>query len=200
MSNRFKWMLVLTGHVVVGVLVLALTSGCASMMVGGLGAMMNSKKVSDRKSDAPVKSQLEIRQLQQRDFETDDYELVFASMMNTLQDEGFIIRQAQSDVGLLHGSKSIDVADPGAVFGESFMSIMTGTQASYANNAELEVAANVSRLRGKGSIVRVRANFESKVYDNNGAVYDSEVVADENFYQEFFSKVSKGIFLEEEQL
>lgn len=174
-------------------------AGCPALVLGGLAASSASMKASQRqaKANGPAKSQLEIRQMQQQSFETTDTKQVFMAVMNTLQDDGFIVRQAQLDVGLLNAAKSIDVADVSQVFSSTLVASLTGARASYANNAVVEVSVNVSPYK---DTTRVRANFENKVFDNTGAVWSSEVVAEENFYQEFFSKVSKAIFIEREQL
>ncbi|HMP84617.1 MAG TPA: hypothetical protein PKA41_18130 [Verrucomicrobiota bacterium] len=174
-------------------------TGCPALILGGLAASSASMQTSQRqqKNGGAERSQLEIRQMQQQTFETTDTRQVFMAVMNTLQDDGFIVRQAQLDVGLLNASKSIDVADMGQVFSATLMSSLTGARASYANNAVVEVSVNVGPFK---AATRIRANFENKVFDNAGAVWSSEVVAEEDFYQDFFSKVSKAVFIEQEQL
>lgn len=186
--------------VAVGTMVLLGTTGCASLVLGGLaagGAVVAKKPHSQRSKQGSEKTQLEIRQIQQREFETPDTKQVFMAVMSTLQDEGFIVRQAQVDVGLLNGAKNIDVAEAKNIFSATFFASVTGGKAVYANNAVIEVSANVSP-HGEGT--RVRTNFENRVYDNGGGVWATEVVGDEAYYQEFFSKVSKALFIEQEHL
>ena len=64
------------------------------------------------KSEGPV-TQLQVREYQSREFDTDDTKLVMKSMMNVLQDEGFIIKNAVADLGLLSAEKSYDVENTG---------------------------------------------------------------------------------------
>jgi hypothetical protein len=184
----------------VGLLVALVGSGCmAPVMFGAAtaGAAASGTSSRQREKKGPAKSQLEIRQMQQQTFETTDTKQVFMAVMNTLQDDGFVVRQAQLDVGLLNGAKSVDVAEASKVFSSTFFAAMTGGQAKYANNAVVEVSVNVAPHAGG---TRVRANFENKVFDNSGAVWNSEVIEEEAFYTEFFSKVSKAVFIEQEKL
>jgi len=51
-----------------------------------------------------------------------------------------------------------------------------------------------------GDQIRVRVNFQYKLIDNKGVVIKIEQVEDEKFYQEFFSKVDKSIFLCKEKV
>ena len=46
--------------------------------------------------------------------------------------------------------------------------------------------------------VRVRLSFQVKVFDNNGRVLTVDTVREPRFYQDFFSRIDKGIFLERE--
>jgi hypothetical protein len=61
----------------------------------------------------------------------------------------------------------------------------------------IEVTVNVSEF---GNKVRVRASFQSKVFDNKEAVMQVKPIEDETFYQEFFAKVDKGIFLQQQNI
>ena len=48
--------------------------------------------------------------------------------------------------------------------------------------------------------VKVRAVFQKKVLDNLGGIMGVQQVQDPEFYQTFFSKVDKGIFIEKQNL
>ena len=61
----------------------------------------------------------------------------------------------------------------------------------------MEVTVNVSEF---GPQCRIRANFQVKVLDNHGDVVSVEQIQDEEFYQNFFAKVDKGIFIGKEKL
>ena len=49
----------------------------------------------------PEKTQLQIREIQTRSYDTNDTKIVMKVLLNMLQDEGFIVRNADTDLGLL---------------------------------------------------------------------------------------------------
>jgi hypothetical protein len=61
----------------------------------------------------------------------------------------------------------------------------------------VEVSINVTQY---GKTSRVRANFQAKVLDNQGNTVQVFPVEDGKFYQDFFSKVDKSIFLQKQGL
>ncbi|MGH2569209.1 MAG: hypothetical protein ACRDGA_12805 [Bacteroidota bacterium] len=142
----------------------------------------------------PEQTQLQIREFQTRAYETKDTKMVMKAVMNTLQDHGYIIKEANLELGLLTAQKELDVTHHGEAF---FLSLLAGREARYKKNALMEASVNVSEF---GKEMRVRVNFQSKVMDNQGGVMKVQQVDDPKVYQEFFSKVDKGIFIEKEKL
>lgn len=144
-------------------------------------------------SPAPPKTQLEIREYQTREFDTSDSKLVMKAMLNVLQDEGFMVRQANSELGFLSAQREIEVKKTPTFFDL----LMQGKDARYEKNSIIEVTVNVSARAEK---TRVRANFQLKVMDNVGAVAKVRTMSEAAYYQEFFAKVDKAVFLEKERL
>jgi len=143
---------------------------------------------------APPLTQLQIREFQTRVFETKDTKLVLKALLNVLQDEGFIVKEANSDLGFLTGVREMDVENKGKAFVSRFFH---GANARWDKNSIIEVTANVSE---HGEQTRVRVNFQLKTLNNLGAVSKVRAMSDEAYYQEFFAKVDKGIFIEKEKL
>jgi hypothetical protein len=141
--------------------------------------------------EAPL-SQLQVREIQTREFETDDVKLVLKGMMNVLQDDGFIIKNAVSDLGLLTAEKDVDVSSRS----EIFFAICV-KEGRWKQHAILEISANVSLY---GNRTKVRVNFQRKIFDNMGAVVSVEQDLNPETYQSFFARVSKAIFFEEEKI
>jgi hypothetical protein len=144
----------------------------------------------------PPKTQLQIREMQTRTYDVKDMKLVMKAMLNVLQDDDFIVRQANSDLGFINATKDIDLGNRGAEMFFSFNGIGMA-QPAVERNAVIDCTANVSEF---GKQTRVRVNFQSKVMDSRGAVSQVRTVQDEKYYQDFFSKVDKGIFLQKEKL
>ncbi len=61
----------------------------------------------------------------------------------------------------------------------------------------LDATANISEF---GKQIKVRMNFQRKVLNNDLQPLDITQINDPKFYQEFFVKVDKGLFLEKEGL
>lgn len=156
-----------------------------------IGLAKGASAASKVKDDEPEKTQLQIREIQTRTFDTTDTKAVLKTMLNVLQDDDFIITEANSDLGLLSASKDVDVQTKGAAFWGAFFDI------SWEKNATVEATANVSEF---GPVTRVRVNFQQKVHDSYGKVSRVEQIDEPAFYQEFFTKVDKGLFIQKEKL
>ncbi|MCI0453394.1 MAG: hypothetical protein L0Y68_00180 [Candidatus Dadabacteria bacterium] len=142
----------------------------------------------------PKKTQLQVRQFQTRTYDTKNTKMVMKALFNVLQDDGFIVKNAVVDLGLLTAEKEVDIESSGVKF---FALFFMGANASWEKSLILEATANVSEF---GEQTKVRMNFQAKVLDNAGRVLSVEQVQDEKFYQDFFSKVDKGIFIEKERI
>jgi hypothetical protein len=78
-----------------------------------MGGAVAASKVKEK---GPPKSQLQIRELQTRSYDTRNTKMVMKTMLNVLQDDGFIVKEANTELGLLTATKEIDVQTKGAVF------------------------------------------------------------------------------------
>lgn len=142
----------------------------------------------------PQKTQLEIREFQTRSYETKDVKMVMKSMLNVLQDDGYIVKNANVELGLLTATKEVDVENEDQAF---VATLISGREARWNKNSIIESSANVSE---HGNQTRVRINFQLKTLNNKGEVVDVKQIEDSKYYQEFFAKVDKGIFIQKEKL
>lgn len=140
------------------------------------------------------KTQLEMREFQTKSYQTADTKMVLKAVANVLQDEGFIIKEANTELGILSGAKELDVESGTTKF---FSTLFMGSDAKWDKNSVIEATANVSEF---GPETRVRIIFQAKTYDNKGGVSKLKQIDDENYYQDFFAKVDKGVFIEGEGL
>lgn len=143
---------------------------------------------------APPKTQLQIREFQTRTFETNDIKMVMKALLNVLQDEGFIVKHASVELGLLNATKEVDIENKGEAV---LLILLVGADARWKKNSIIECTGNVSEF---GNQMRVRVNFQMKVMDNRGNVIKVGQIEDAKYYQDFFSKVDKGIFIQKEKL
>lgn len=142
----------------------------------------------------PQKTQLEIREMQTRSYTSKNLKLVMKAVINALQDDGFIIKGADKELGFISASKEVDIQDSTEAFWTQFLQ---GNQARFRKNSIVEASANISEF---GKETKVRVVFQMKVVDNFGAPVDARQIEDYYTYQEFFSKVDKSVFIEREGL
>ena len=142
----------------------------------------------------PQKTQLQIREFQTRTYETNDVKMVMKAVLHVLQDNGFMVKNAVVDLGLLTAEKEVDVESQGEAF---FATFFAGAHARWKKANMVECTANVSEF---GETTRVRVNFQTKIVDNRGGIMKIDQIEDPVFYQNFFAKVDKGIFIQKEKL
>lgn len=111
---------------------------------------------------ASDKTQLELRSMQSRAFDSIDREKTLRTIITTLQDLGFVINHADSTLGSVTGTK--------------------------LNNYALKMTVTI-RPRGTSQLL-VRAN----------AQFNIRQVEDPEPYQQFFTALSRSMFLEAHQV
>jgi hypothetical protein len=142
----------------------------------------------------PPKTQLQIRELQTREYPSKDLKQVMKAVIGALQDDGFLIRNADKELGFINALREYDVMDPNSAF---VAQLFEGSRARYEKTSIIEASANVSDF---GRNVRVRIVFQVKIIDNFGMPIDSRTVEDAKMYQDFFVKVDKSVFIERQGL
>ena len=145
----------------------------------------------------PIKTQLEVREFQTYTFDTADSKLVMKAMFNALQDEGYVVRNAVIELGLITATKEIDLA-PGR-YSDSIGGGVFGWQAAPAY-AKLEVNDFTGNVTELGEQTRIRISFQRKVLDSRGQVIEVHAIDDPAFYRDFFSRIDKSVYLQREHL
>ena len=140
-------------------------------------------------------SQLQVRAIQSRAYSVRDPNAVLKVLVAVLQDDGFIVRYANTRLGLLDASKM--VAAPGNTHTSTLLDrIGSDIGGGTFANASVEAMANVSPSNDG---VTVRISFQRKLTDSSyGGTSEAPTlvpVVDQTTYQEFFAKVDKGLFL-----
>ena len=107
-------------------------------------------------------SQVKLRSMQSRVFDTADRDRMLRTIIATLQDLGFVIDDADSGLGTVSGTK----------------------RSGYS----LRMTVSIRPRGSKQTIVR------------SNAQYNLKTVEDPEPYQQFFSSLSKALFLEAQQV
>jgi hypothetical protein len=138
----------------------------------------------------PQKTQLQIREFQTRTYTDVDSKLVMKAMLNVLQDDGFIVNNAVPELGLLTASREVDIENKGKAFAAALFS---GVHARWEKNSLVIASCNVSGIKDG---CKVRVNFQQKILDNKNGIIKIRQIDEQEFYQTFFNKVSKSIFIQ----
>jgi len=149
-------------------------------------------------------------------------------IVNTLLDDGYIIKNVNTDLGIITAEKGFAIKEEEArnssiwtdVILEAIIVLTLGIillvskdkkdsvdkrsspppqinnkEELYEKNKIIETTINVSEF---SSGYKVRAVFQKKVLNNRGEITSIENIDDMKFYQDFFSKLDKSIFLQKE--
>jgi hypothetical protein len=138
------------------------------------------------------------RQLQTRIFEAlDEKELLTASAA-VLQDLGFTIDETEVRCGVIVCSRDRDVTETVEVVlsvALEILSLLVGSPTSVPYDQTQKVIASLVTTPADNQRIAVRITFHHIVWDSDGNITKNEQINDSQIYQEFFSKLSKSVFL-----
>jgi hypothetical protein len=175
----------------------------------------------------PPKTQLQVREYQTRYFEVNDKNIIMKAIVNTLLDDGYIIKNVNTELGIITAEKGSAIKEKEARNSSIWTAVIVGAiiiltlgiillvskdkkdsgdkgssppqsnnkEELYEKNEIIETTINVSEF---SSGYKVRAVFQKKVLNNRGEITSIENIDDMKFYQDFFSKLDKSIFLQKE--
>ncbi|MGB9935197.1 hypothetical protein [Thermodesulfovibrio yellowstonii] len=138
----------------------------------------------------PDMSELQIREIQTRQYEQANYLEALKAVVASLQDQEFIITNANENLGLVTAYKDIEERDEWTRF-------WVGAQGSYQTVRRVEANATI---RQEGKIIKIRVNLIAKGMTNTGGVLWTRPIYDAEAYQRIFSKIDKAIFIEKEKI
>lgn len=143
---------------------------------------------------------LERRQLQTRVFETENEAQLLSASAGLLQDLGFNLDESETDLGVIVASKDRDATEAGQVVGSVIFAIIFGVPLPIDEEQKIRASVITRDLGGERDGYAVRLTLQRIVWNNQGKVSKTEPLDDAEMYQEFFSKLSKSVFLEAQEL
>ncbi len=142
---------------------------------------------------------LERRQVQTRVFETADEAELLSASAALLQDLGFNLDESEVELGVIVGSKNRDATEADQVAASIVMAALLGVAMPWDDEQKIRAAVITRKLEDRNGYA-VRLTMQRIVWDTQGRVSQTEPLDDPEMYQEFFSKLSKAVFLEAQEL
>jgi response regulator RpfG family c-di-GMP phosphodiesterase len=131
--------------------------------------------------------------MQTRIYETDDEKTLITAAAQLLQDLGYTIEESEVKCGVIVCSRDRDVTDAGQVIGSIFLAVLTGVATPVDRNQKVLASCVTKPIDEKR--IAVRITFQHMVWNTNNQMTKCEQINDPKIYQEFFSKLSKSVFL-----
>lgn len=78
--------------------------------------------------------------------------------------------------------------------------VMVGGSPQESTFPKTEIRDFTGNVSPFGKQTKVRVSFQRKVLDNRGQVVEVEPISDLEFYQSFFSRMDKSLFLQKENV
>lgn len=147
---------------------------------------------------------VDLRALQTRYFESLDEKRLLHAATQSLQDLGFTISESSVEAGVLVGSKKRNAEEAGQVAGQVALTVVlalfgSATSPTWDQEQDIFVSLVISPIKNSQKSA-VRVLFDRRITNNHGIVWRSELIVESEIYQEFFDKLSQGVFLEAEQI
>lgn len=170
-------------------------SGCANIVSGALSAMRaSSEQAAEDANQKPQMTQLQLREMQTREYESGTTDKILPVALAVLQDEGYVVGNTDAQLGLLTASKQLhekDVDDSGTAFLKGFFGMGTISSEEWST-----IEANV-QVSPFGERVRVRMSARLAAISTTGNT-NYEQITEADFYRNFFTNLEKGLFIERE--
>ena len=141
---------------------------------------------------------ISLRDLQSKKYYDAREREVFHASIQTLQDIGFIIKKTDLKLGIVVGEKDRDATNAWEVVANIFIAA-GGGQPTPMDKTQKIRASLITRIRSNNSVI-VRVSFQRLVWNTANEITKMETIVDSEIYNEFFSKLNKSVFLEEEGL
>lgn len=176
--------------------------GVVLALVALLAACQNPNELAMKLGQAPA-SAVNLRALEARRFSTLDEPAVLAAATQTLQDLGYVISESSSDVGVLVGAKQRDAEETGQIVGQIALTVALAFagvhhQPVWDKEQTINAMLVVTPIENSKQ-VEVRISFDRNILQNDNKRH-AELIQDADIYQEFFDKLSQGVFLEAQKI
>ena len=144
---------------------------------------------------ATQKTQLQHREFQTKAFDTKDAKSMNRIVLSVLQDEGYIVRNINTDIGFFNAEKRIEGKGYEFAIWDLYYPIAMWKWFDRETAVSFETTINTIETKAG---TKVRATFYMKSLGAQNQIKEEKMVDDEKFYAAFFAKVDKAVFIEKE--
>jgi len=152
----------------------------------GLVLLVIVSVVSNCKYWPKTRSQLEIREIQTRRFQTTEKKKVMQAVIEALLDEGYHLEETNTELGLINGEKSETVFDDQRIY-----------------KLTAQVRSLKKSIRVRLNIQRTDVSIEDYSPDDSDQSHpikqkETDQITNPETYQDLFLKIEKSLFIERE--
>lgn len=147
-----------------------------------------------------AETSLQDRQMQSRFFETSNEVELLSAGVAVLQDMGYSIDETETKSGVVTASKTVDATNNAQIAGAVLVAVFIGGNVSYDSQQQIKVSFVTLPSKNNKNGYLARATFQRIVTNTQGQVTKAETMKTEDLYAEFFSKLSKSVFLEAQKI
>ena len=143
---------------------------------------------------------LALREYQTRTYENKHREELFHAVLNTLQDDGFVIDVADMGSGLVKANVSKTKVNGRETLQKAAYTVLTGgifLLFTDGNIDDVESMSATITVSPSGENTKVRTSFVYRRNNPDGDVIEHSQVIDKDVYQKFFASIEKSIFYDE---
>lgn len=162
------------------------------LLILGIVLPVYAKKHTSEEIITPS-TQLEKRTFQTKTYNSIDQNKILKTVLNVLQDDGYLVYNVNSLLGFIYAVKDFDTTDPNVDISKEFG--FTKSRLSYngVKVATLETAVNVTSY---GDLVKIRINFKRKLLNQYGNAQFIDDVSDKEFYNSFYEKLDTALSID----
>lgn len=150
--------------------------------------------VAEEREPPPQLSQLQVRQIQTREFSGETVIAGMKAVSAALQDEGYTIDTVNTVLGLITGNRTVSDIDKTSRDTQIFW---RGFAKDFRAARSWKVTAIIAEVNKK---LRVRISVIEQELNEAGGIIYSHPVGDPALYQALFSKIDKSVFLQKNRL
>lgn len=143
---------------------------------------------------------LQLREYQIRSYEGKTTQDIFHAVLNTLQDDGFVVDIADVNSGLIKANMSNTAVNARETLQKTAFTILSGgifllfTDGNINNSETLTATITISPY---GKSTKLRTSFVFKKMNPDGEIIENHQIMEKEMYQKFFTTIEHSIFYDE---